>query len=363
MSLEQKQMITDETIQLQTGFTTGTCAAAAAYAACCFLEDIPIVSPVLIDLPDGGTISIPIEFARGKDNFAEAGVRKDSGDDPDVTNGMIVIAKISRSLNGDINFFAGEGVGIVTKNGLSVPPGEPAINPVPRQMIRNAIRKICSTPIDVTISIPGGQKIAERTFNPRLGITGGLSILGTTGIVRPFSRKAIQDTIRCTFSIAKAASLSELFLVPGNIGRRAANRIFTPPADAVIEVSNEWGFSIDAAVLLGFHNLTLVGHPGKLAKLAEEKWDTHSSNSSSAFEYVNKICNNLIDDFPYSETSTVEGLFQMLSQEFQTKVSALIGNTVCEKVIKRTGIHLPIKVVLTDMNGNEYGRSNCCEHQ
>lgn len=356
-------MKTDETIQLRTGFTTGTCAAAAAYAACCFLEDIPVVSPVLIDLPDGGTISIPIEFVKGENDVAEAGVRKDSGDDPDVTSGMIVIVKISRSDNGDINFFAGEGIGTVTKDGLLVPPGEPAINPVPRQMIRNAIRKICTTPVDVTISIPGGQQIAERTFNPKLGIIGGLSILGTTGIVRPFSRKAIQDTIKCTFSIAKAANLTELLLVPGNIGRRAANRIFTPPADAVIEVSNEWGFSIDSAVLLGFHNLTLVGHPGKLAKLAEEKWDTHSSNSSSAFEYVHKICNNLVNDFPDPKTSTVEGLFQMLSQEFQTRVSTLIGNTVCEKVIKRAGTHLLIKVVLTDMNGNEYGRSSYSDHQ
>jgi cobalt-precorrin-5B (C1)-methyltransferase len=356
-------MNTDETMQLKTGFTTGTCAAAAAYAACCFLEDIPIISPVLIDLPDGGTILIPIEFVKGKNNVAEAGVRKDSGDDPDVTSGMIVIATISRCLNGDINFFAGEGIGTVTKNGLSILPGEPAINPVPRKMIRNAIRKICTTPVDVTISIPGGQKIAQRTFNPRLGITGGLSILGTTGIVRPFSRKAIQDTIQCTFSIAKAANLSQIFLVPGNIGRRAANHIFTPPADAVIEVSNEWGFSIDAAVLLGFHNLTLVGHPGKLAKLAEEKWDTHSSNSTSAFEYVNKICNNQVVDFPNPETSTVEGLFQMLSQEIQTKVAALIGNTVCEMVTKRASTHLLIKVVLTDLNGNEYGRSNYCDYQ
>jgi cobalt-precorrin-5B (C1)-methyltransferase len=351
-------MTKEDPIALRTGFTTGTCATAAAYAACCLLEGIPVVSPILVDLPDGGTISIPIEFVHGENDSAEAGVRKDSGDDPDITGGMIVIAKISRSKNGDINFFAGDGVGTITKHGLSVPTGEPAINPVPRRMIRNAIRKICTTPVDVTISIPGGQKLAERTFNPRLGITGGLSILGTTGIVRPFSRKAIQDTIKCTFSVAKAANFSEIFLVPGNIGRRAALQIFTPPADAVIEVSNEWGFSLDTAIFLGFDNLTLIGHPGKLAKLAEEKWDTHSSNSTSSFEYVNKICTNLISDFPCPQTSTVEGLFQMLSKEFQTRVSALIGNAACEKVIKRAGSNLKIKVILTDMNGHEYGRSN-----
>jgi cobalt-precorrin-5B (C1)-methyltransferase len=348
----------EDQIILRTGFTTGTCATAAAYAASCFLEGIPVVSPILVDLPDGGTISIPIEFVHSENDSAVAGVRKDSGDDPDVTSGMIVIAKISRSKNGDVNFLAGDGVGTITKHGLSVPPGEPAINPVPRQMIRSAIRKICTTPVDVTISIPGGQKLAERTFNPRLGITGGLSILGTTGIVRPFSRKAIQDTIKCTFLIAKAANFQEIFLVPGNIGRRAALQIFTPPADAVIEVSNEWGFSIDTAISLGFDKLTLVGHPGKLTKLAEEKWDTHSSNSTSAFEYVKKICNNLVSDFPSPQTSTVEGLFQMLSKEYQASVSALIGNAVCEKVIRRAGLHLHIKVILTDMNGHEYGRSS-----
>jgi cobalt-precorrin-5B (C1)-methyltransferase len=356
-------MKTDDTVQMRTGFTTGSCAAAAAYAASCFLENIPVVSPVSVDLPDGGTLSIPIEFVNGENDSAMAGVRKDSGDDPDVTNGMIVIATISRSKQGDINFFAGEGVGTVTKKGLSVPPGEPAINPVPRQMISNAIRKICSTPVDVTISIPGGQQIAERTFNPRLGIKGGLSILGTTGIVRPFSRKAIQDTIQCTFSIAKASDFLEIFLVPGNIGRKAAKNIFSPQADAIIEVSNEWGFSIDTAVSLGFNNLTLVGHPGKLAKLAEEKWDTHSSHSTSAFEYVKNICINIIKDFPDPQTSTVEGLFQMLSPEFLTLISTFIGNAIYCSVIKRAGIPLQIKVVLTDMNGNEYGRSCSCEYQ
>ncbi len=344
---------------LKTGYTTGACATAAARAAICLLQNNNFLSSVLIDLPDGEKISIPIEYVRIENGIAEAAVRKFSGDDPDVTNGAIVKVAIAHSDNGDINFFAGEGVGTITKHGLSLPPGEPAINPVPRQMIRSAIKACCTTPVNVTISIPGGDLLAKRTFNSRLGIVGGLSILGTTGIVRPFSRKAVQETIRYAMSIAKAAGLSEIFLVPGNIGRKAICAIFTPVSDSVIEVSNEWGYSIDTAAKIGFEKVTIGGHPGKLAKIAMDIWDTHSSKSSSAFMFVKELCEHLINSCIDINTTTVEGLFQLLSEKDQRNIAAIIANLIKCKISERTKLSPDnIRVILTNMSGCEYGRSN-----
>lgn len=351
-------MATNDKSTLRTGYTTGTCAAAAAYAAACCMVNIPVLSTVIVDLPNNETIEIPIKYFHGNNSSAEAAVCKFSGDDPDITDGTTVIVKISRCTSGDVNFFAGEGIGTVTKKGLSIPPGEPAINPVPRKMIRDSIRKVCNVPVDITISIPGGELLAERTFNPRLGIIGGLSILGTTGIVRPFSRKAIQDTIKCKISIAKENNIRQLYLVPGNIGRKAIVRIFSPVSDSIIEVSNEWGFSVDTVTAFGFNQITVVGHPGKIAKIAEDIWDTHSSNSKSAFDYIKQTCLSFVSDLNTFGTSTIEGLFQSLEPEIRINVARIIANTVHSKIRERMkGIAL-LLVVLTDMQGNEYGRSN-----
>ncbi len=350
--------MTNNNTALRTGYTTGTCAAAAAYAAACCMVNITVLSTVIVDLPNNETIEIPVKYVHGSRSSAEAAVCKFSGDDPDITNGTTVIVKVNRCTSGDVNFFAGEGIGTVTKKGLSIPPGEPAINPVPRKMIRDSIRKVCNMPVDVTISIPGGKLLAERTFNPRLGIIGGLSILGTTGIVRPFSRKAIQDTIKYKFSIAKENNIRQLYLVPGNIGKKAVVSIFSPVSDSIIEVSNEWGFSIDAVTAFNFNQITVAGHPGKMAKIAEDKWDTHSSNSRSAFDYVKQTCLSFVKDFNILETSTIEGLFQSLKPEAQSGVSRLIANAVHSKIKDRMKTDVILLVVLTDMQGNEYGRSD-----
>ena len=151
-------------------------------------------------------------------------------------------------------FVAGEGVGTVTKPGLQVPPGEPAINPVPRQMILAAIRDVTARGVRVEISLPGGREIAAKTFNPRLGIEGGLSILGTTGIVRPYCTRALQDALKCTLDVAAACGVTAPVLVPGNIGASAARRHFSLREEQVIEAGNEWGFVLDllfAACLSG----------------------------------------------------------------------------------------------------------------
>ncbi len=249
-----------------------------------------------------------------------AAVRKDAGDDPDVTHGLEVRVRLSWNdeaagqasnlsaptaagclchqknstqagcLRYGVKFVAGEGVGTVTKPGLQVPPGEPAINPVPRQMIVAAIREITARGVRVEISVPGGREIAAKTFNPRLGIEGGLSILGTTGIVRPYCTRALQDALKCALDVAAACRVTAPVLVPGNIGARAARRHFSLREEQVIEAGNEWGFVLDLLSRHAFRAVMLLGHPGKLAKLAAGHWDTHSSRSGQVTHYLSRVC-------------------------------------------------------------------------
>ncbi|MDD4892138.1 MAG: cobalt-precorrin-5B (C(1))-methyltransferase CbiD, partial [Phycisphaerae bacterium] len=227
---------------LRSGITTGTCAAAAAMAATTVLLGQPAPTEVLVALPDGRTIPVPVLYSRADVQAATAAVRKDAGDDPDVTDGLSIVATVSWALAGDITFAAGEGVGTVTKPGLQVPPGEPAINPVPRVMIRQAVRSLTGRPMRVEVSIPGGREVAAKTFNPRLGVVGGLSILGTTGIVRPYCVAALRAALRCSLDVAAACGVTAPVLVPGNIGAKAASANFALRDEQVIEVGNEWGY-------------------------------------------------------------------------------------------------------------------------
>ena len=184
-------------VGLRNGYTTGTCAAAAAKAAVKVLCGGAAPETVEVVLADESRAVFSVLFARPSGDGCEAAVRKDAGDDPDVTDKASIIASVTFIDGNEVLFAAGEGVGTVTKPGLSVPPGEPAINPTPRRMIRDAIREVTNRGVKVTISIPGGRELAARTFNPRLGIVGGLSVLGTYGRVRPFSASALRDSLKC----------------------------------------------------------------------------------------------------------------------------------------------------------------------
>ena len=188
--------------RLRTGYTTGSCAAAASLASVLWQTTDICPEQVALDTPAGITLHLPIQEIRPY----LCGVQKDSGDDPDQTNGCLVTAEVQlHDTDGPIQFLAGEGIGTVTRNGLKVPKGEPAINPVPRQMIEKAIRSVTGTRgAAVTISIPNGEALACKTFNERLGVVGGLSILGTTGIVRPMSEEAVRESLRLELSMCRA---------------------------------------------------------------------------------------------------------------------------------------------------------------
>lgn len=339
---------------LRSGITTGACAAAAAKAAVAVLLGRGVPKIVEIKLPEGTMVKVPIRSAAKKAGGVIASVIKDSGDDPDITDGITVNVFVEWADRG-ISFSAGEGVGTVTKPGLSVAPGEPAINPVPRRMIADSIREVTSRGVKVSIAIPGGQEIAARTFNPRLGIVGGLSILGTTGIVRPFSCPALQASLLCALQVTAASGIKYPVFVPGHIGARAAARNFRIADEQLLEVSNEWGFVLDEAVPLAFSGILVLGHPGKLAKLAAGSWDTHSSRSNSALPLIAGIAGELGLVLP--EAPTVEGVFAALSDKHRKALGGLVAGCVRNAVARKVGKGIKIAAVLVDMKGNILGSS------
>ncbi|NQT21382.1 MAG: cobalamin biosynthesis protein CbiD [Planctomycetes bacterium] len=339
---------------LRTGYTTGTCAAAAAKAAALVLSGKHAPAEIDVALPDGSSILVPILHAQRTDDGAQAAVRKDAGDDPDITNGAVVVASVAWSDDDDTVLLAGEGVGAITKPGLQVPPGEPAINPVPRQMIRAAVREVTSRPAKITISVPGGEELARRTFNPRLGVVGGLSILGTTGRVRPFSCPALRQSLKCALDVAGASGIDAPVFVPGNTGERAARRHLELAPDQVVLVSNEWGYMLDHVVNYEFAALLALGHPGKLAKLADGQWDTHSSRSESAVPIVSRMARDLLGR-SLPESTTTEGLFASLAPEEQRQLGDAVASAVWEAVNERLKGTLDVAIVLVNMKGDVLG--------
>lgn len=341
---------------LRTGYTTGSCAAAAAKAAVRLLAGGRAAERLEIPLPGGARIELPLVYSRITESGAEAAVRKDAGDDPDVTSGALIQVSVAWNGGEEVEFGAGEGVGIVTRPGLAVPPGEPAINPVPRRMIREAIREVTSRGVRVTIAIPDGGEIARKTFNPRLGIVGGLSILGTTGIVRPFSCSAIRETLRCTLSVADAAGIRAPVFVPGHIGERAARAHFRLADEQVVAVGNEWGFVLEEALRRPFSALMIVGHPGKLAKLTADGWDTHSGRSGSALPIVAAMHEKVLGG-PAAPAETVEGLFAALPETDKKTLGDALAEAIKGAVGKRMDGRFTPAVALIDLGGRIIGEA------
>jgi len=339
---------------LRTGYTTGSCAAAAAKAAADLLCRATAPTEVDIGLPDGSRVTFPIVRCRSVGDGCEATVRKDAGDDPDVTDKACIVATVAFIDGDEILFAAGEGVGTVTKSGLSLPPGEPAINPAPRQMIRDAIREVTNRGVRVTISVPDGRELAARTFNPRLGVVGGISIIGTSGRVRPFSSSALRDALKCSLDVAAANGVRAPVLVPGNIGERAARKNFRLSAEQVIQVSNQWGFMLEQTGQCNFPRFMVLGHPGKLAKLAEGHWDTHSSQSPNAVPIVARLAEATLSR-RMSECATVEGVFESLSTEERRRLADALAAQIRSAIVERLGLRREIAVVLINLTGNILG--------
>jgi cobalt-precorrin-5B (C1)-methyltransferase len=222
-------------------------------------------------------------------------------------------------------------------------------------MIEAALREVTLRGARVVVSIPGGKEIAARTFNPRLGIEGGLSILGTSGRVRPFSCPAVRTSLKYCLNVAAATGVKRPVFVPGHIGARAARRHLRATDEQIIEVSNEWGFILDAAVSCPFQAVTILGHPGKLAKLAMNQWDTHSSRSPSAFPFVTDLAAKVLRK-GLEECNTIEGLFADLSTRESKMLGDELAGAVCRAIRKRTQAAWEVKVILVNMKGGLIGR-------
>ncbi len=257
---------------LREGFTTGSCAAAAALASCLWQRDGVCPAQVEIVVPAGKRFMPEIVAHKPY----QCGVVKDGGDDPDVTSGSEVRADVRlMEDDGDIQFAAGEGVGTITLPGMKLPVGEAAINPVPRRMMEAAVRSVFGQRAAVvTVSIPGGRELARKTFNPRLGVADGLSILGTTGVVRPMSEEALTESIRLELSVRRSLGADTLGLVFGSQGEMALQALL--PGLACVQMSNFVGFALDAAAEQGFGRVLMAGQPGKLVKVSGGGMQTHS---------------------------------------------------------------------------------------
>ncbi|MEJ8572289.1 cobalt-precorrin-5B (C(1))-methyltransferase [Microbaculum marinum] len=272
----------DETRPLRRGWTTGTCATAAAKAAFAALVGGDFPDPVTVTLPGGQTPAFALARHDIGEDWARAGIVKDAGDDPDVTHGALIVATVRPGVpGGGVAFRAGEGVGTVTRPGLPMPPGEPAINPVPRRMIAQAIAEVCadtgaSGDVDVEISIPGGETLAERTLNGRLGIVGGLSILGTTGIVVPYSCAAWIASIHRGIDVARATGRDHVAGATGSASEAAIARMHGLPDEALLDMGDFVGGTLKYLRTHPVPKVTIAGGIAKMTKLAQGFLDLHS---------------------------------------------------------------------------------------
>jgi cobalt-precorrin-5B (C1)-methyltransferase len=272
---------------LKRGWTTGACATAAAKAAYVALVTGAFPDPVEIGLPGGQRVAFALARQALEGGAATAGIVKDAGDDPDVTHGALVLARVARAAPGTgVAFRAGEGVGTVTRAGLPVAPGEPAINPVPRAMMREAIGEAAGAlgapgDVEITIAIPGGAALAEKTLNPRLGIVGGLSVLGTTGIVVPYSCAAWIHSIHRGIDVARAAGLKHLAGATGATSEAAAARLHGLPEQALIDMGDFAGGMLKYLRKHPVERVTIAGGVAKMTKLAQGFLDLHSRAGSA----------------------------------------------------------------------------------
>lgn len=333
--------------KLRCGYTTGSCAAAAAKAATIMLLGNGNVSRVNINTPKGIELSLEIkEISRGS-NRVTCAVQKDSGDDIDVTNHMLVFATV-RKYGAEVSVDGGVGVGRVTRTGLSQNIGEAAINRVPKEMIINEVKKACQEAeyfggIEVIITIPKGEELAKKTFNPRLGIVGGLSILGTSGIVEPMSEKALVDTIRTEIKMISTAGNGYLPISPGNYGEAFALSNLSISQEQIVKCSNFIGETIDMAYEFKLKGMLFIGHIGKLVKLGGGIMNTHSKYADCRQEILStcallaggstELLKEILKCITTDEALTVlkrEGLFEATMDILMEKIDFHMQARACD---------------------------------
>ena len=320
---------------LRCGYTTGSCATAAAKAAATMLLTGERVDSVRIDTPKGITLNLEPLQVELAENYVSCAIRKDSGDDPDDTNGILVFAKVERAVEPGVHIEGGVGVGRVTKPGLACAVGGPAINPTPRRMITSEVGSVMEQTgytdgLMVTISIPEGVEIAKKTFNPRLGIIGGLSVLGTSGIVEPMSEKALIETMYVEMRAQKARGNKDLLVFFGNYGEDFTRDVMQLDLEGAVTCSNFVGELLDYAVYLGFETLLLIGHSGKLVKLAQGVMNTHSKYADCR-----------------TELFALQAMFHGASVEVGKEIYGCLTTDEVTKILKREQLFEPVMEQVT----------------
>ncbi len=342
--------------RMRLGFTTGACAALAAGAATTMLLSGRKCASHSLVTPKGIAVEVEILAAEVTENSARCAVAKDAGDDPDITGGVRVFAQATRISGHAVIIDGGDGVGKVTRPGLATPVGEAAINPVPRRMIEEEVRKACAahgctSGVRIEISIPGGEALAAKTFNPALGIVGGLSIIGTSGIVEPMSTQAVIDTMAAEMRMRQAEGAKNVLVVPGNYGDRFRQAY---PVLALIEpvkCANFIGEALDLAIANRFRRFLIVGHIGKMIKVAGGIMNTHSRFADCRLELlalhtaVAGGCQNLVQTV--LAAATVDAGLDILGQNsLLAPVLATIMEQIGRHLRQRAGDAMAVGAVV-----------------
>lgn len=352
--------------ELRQGFSTGTAAAAAAQGALRELLKLPCPERVEVPLPGGGSLSVPLHYHRRHVEQGEAAVIKDAGDDPDVTNGAEIGARVwllEDKGKEEVVFQGGEGVGRVTKPGLVLAVGEPAINPVPRKMIRRSLALVWEQVfpgrplrLGVEIFVPRGEELARHTLNPRLGIVGGLSILGTNGLVKPFSHAAYRATIVASLRVARALELKKIiFSTGGKSESHMQAQLPALPVEAFVQMGDYVRFALKTAGNLGFAEITAAAFFGKALKIAEGRGHTHASRGLADLKELGHLVKEMSGDArlarEVSRANTGRQALEILLAARAKQVVAAVGARMLAALRTFAGPGPELCAVILDFNG------------
>jgi cobalt-precorrin-5B (C1)-methyltransferase len=352
---------------LRSGYTTGACAAAAAQAATIALLKQEAVNQVQTDLPGGDQANFKVNRCVFDQSQASCSVIKDAGDDPDVTHGAEIRATVAWKDGPSISIGGGRGVGVVTKPGLEVPVDMPAINPVPRQMIEHSVRQVIpdnldSQGIEVIIEVPGGEQLARKTLNSRLGILGGISILGTTGIVIPYSVNAYQACISQALDVAVACGCCQVVLTTGRRSEQFARNELPLAEECFVQAGDFIGYSLEACAEKRLAKVIIRGMTGKMSKLAAGHLYTNVSDSRVDMGFLAGVaagCGVPHDKLADLNTAATANHFRrMLPPEYVRRFCDRLCQLAAENCRDRTGGKLGVACIMSDYDGTILGRTN-----
>lgn len=353
---------------MRKGFTTGSCSAAAAKAATYMLFTKVNKEKISIETPAGIIYSPTVEDIFISEDFVSCGIKKDAGDDPDATDGIMICAKASFISGRGVHITGGVGVGKITRPGLEMPVNEVAINSTPRKMIVAEVSQVMDLfdyheGIEIEIFVPEGEEVAKKTFNPHMGIVGGISILGTTGIVEPMSNEALIKTIELDLKQKAAENNEVAILVPGNYGQTFLKNEYGIEKERIVHFSNFVGIAIDKAKEIGFKKILVVGHTGKLVKVSGGIMNTHSKEADSRLELMaaaaitaaknknQQLSFEFIDDI-LNQTTTTAALDLLAEISLVKETSEVLLEKILYHLRKRGGDDIQIECILYE---NSYG--------